>query len=380
MTASVLRPESRAFPRVLVVTNDLPPDAGGIQRYVEDFTARLPGPTRILAPRCDRARDRPERTAIARFDRRLLWPTGRTLRWIEHEAMRFAPDFVLFAAPLPTGLLGPRLRRRTGAPFGVLTHGAEVSVPAALPGGRRAIERVLQSADAIFANGKHTASLVERVARRPAVHIGVGVDAQRFRPGPRWARGGRSVVGAVGRFVPRKGHADVVRAVRALRDRGRDVEVLLVGTGRLEHRLRRLAAELHVPVCFEVDVPWERLPDLYRRMDVFALPCRSRWGGLESEGLGIVFLEAAATGLPVVVGNSGGAPETVCDGRTGFVVGDRAGLITALERLVDDPDGARQMGERGRDWVRGAFDWVEAVDRFVGSVAEATSAARSARG
>ncbi len=379
MTASAPRPESRAFPRVLVVTNDLPPDAGGIQRYVADFTARLPGPTRILAPRCHRARDRLEETAITRFDRRFLWPTGRTLRWIENEAVRFAPDFILFAAPLPTGLLGPRLRRRTGAPFGVLTHGAEVSVPAAIPGGRRAIQAVLRSADTVFANGEHTASLVERVARRPAVRIGIGVDAARFRPGPRSARRGPSILGAVGRFVPRKGHADVVHAARALRERGRDVEVLLVGTGRLEHRLRRLAADLDVPVRFEVDVPWESLPDLYRRMDVFALPCRSRWGGLESEGLGIVFLEAAATALPVVVGSSGGAPETVRDGRTGFVVGDRAGLITALAWLVDHPDRARAMGERGRRWVRGSFDWAEAVARFVGSVTE-TAAARSARG
>lgn len=379
MTASAPRP-TRAFLRVLVVTNDFPPDAGGIQRYVADFTARLPGPTRVLAPRYDGSRDLAEETAVARFDRRFLWPTERTLRWIEHEAMCFTPDLVLFAAALPTGLLGPRLRQRTGAPFGVLAHGAEVSVPAAVPGGRRAIETVLRSADAVFANGEHTARLVERVARRPAVRIGIGVDPVRFHPAPRSSRCGPVVVGAVGRFVPRKGHADVLRAARVLRDRGRDVEVLLVGTGRLERRLRRLASDLDVPVRFEVDVGWERLPDLYRRMDVFALPCRSRWGGLESEGLGIVFLEAAATALPVVVGSSGGAPETVRHGSTGFVVGDRAGLIAALERLVDDPDHARAMGERGRRWVHEAFDWTRAVDRFVRSVAATTGASRSARG
>ena len=168
------------------------------------------------------------------------------------------------------------------------------------------------------------------------------------------------MVGCVSRFVPRKGQHRLLEAAARLE---RDVEVLLVGKGRKEGDLRSLAARLGVRTRFAIDVPWSELPGLYRQMDVFAMPCRSRWGGLEVEGLGLVFLEASATGLPVLAGDSGGSPETVIRGETGFVVHDVADVVEGLDLLLADPERARQMGAAGRAMVERDFTWKRVVER-----------------
>jgi phosphatidylinositol alpha-1,6-mannosyltransferase len=258
-------------------------------------------------------------------------------------------------------------------PYAVLTHGAEITVPAAFAIVRQAVAGPLRRADVVFAGSRHTTRAVERLVGRPARHLGVGVDLGAFHPGPSRARSG-IVVGTVSRFVPRKRQADVIDAAAVLRARGHDVRLLVVGRGRLERALRRRAAALGVPARFEIDVPWDRLPELYREMDVFALPCRSRWMGLEAEGLGIVFLEAAASALPVVGGDSGGAPETVVPGVSGFVVRDRRELVVALACLVSDPARAAAMGKRGRARMAEEFSWDDVIARLMSGLAEAKTA------
>jgi phosphatidylinositol alpha-1,6-mannosyltransferase len=143
-----------------------------------------------------------------------------------------------------------------------------------------------------------------------------------------------------------------------------------VGKGRKEDDLRKLAARLGVRTRFAVDVPWSELPGLYRQMDVFAMPCKSRWGGLEVEGLGLVFLEAAATGLPVLAGDSGGSPETVIAGETGFVVHDVADIVEGLGMVLGDPEWARRMGAAGRALVERNFTWGRVVERVQTGFAE----------
>ena len=204
---------------------------------------------------------------------------------------------------------------------------------------------------------------VERITKRPTTYLGIGIDLDYYHP-PEGSWSDDLVVGCVSRFIPRKGHAEVLHAVAELRSRGHRVRAKIVGRGRLERRLRQVAERLEVPTDFHVDVPWAELPSRYRELDVFAMPCRNRWMGLEQEGLGIVFLEAAASGLPVLVGASGGAPETVRPGRTGFVVHDRDGLVEALELLVSDPARARMMGERGREFMEEAYTWDGVIERL----------------
>lgn len=345
--------------RVLLVTNDYPPKPGGIQQYLAGLVAALDAEIRILAPVDDG--DAPG--DVHRGHRRFMWPTRRTRRWVRSHIDEFQPDVVFFGAPHPLAFMGPRLRRETGVPFAILCHGAEVTLPAAFPIGRQLVRWPLRRADVVFAVSAFTSGKVERLTKRSVDFVGAGVDPS-FTPGPERSGDGPVVVGCVSRFVPRKGQGRVLRSCARLRAEGRDVEVLLVGTGRDEQRLRRLAAKLDVPTTFEVGVPFRDLPATYHRMDVFAMPCRSRWFGLEAEGLGVVFLEAAASRLPVVAGDSGGSPETVDPGRTGFVADRDSVLTDALRRLVDDPELRRVMGMKGVDRVSRRFSWEAVADRY----------------
>ena len=348
--------------RVLLVTNDYPPKPGGIQQYLGNVVAAFGGEVRVLAPADEGADPR-----VVRHPRPFMWPTRSVRRWVESQVADYRPDVVLFGAPHPLALLGPGLRRATGVPYAVVCHGAEVFLPAALPGLRQALRRALRHADARFGVSRYTRGRVERFTGRPVHYLGAGVEAV-FTPGEPPAR---PVVGCVSRFVPRKGQRRVLRAVARLRAEGRDLSVLLVGTGRDEQDLRRLAARLGVPTRMEVAVPWAALPGLYRQMTVFAMPCRSRWLGLEMEGLGLVFLEAASCGLPVLAGDSGGSPETVVPGVTGYVVADDVALEEGLRMLLDDPAGAREMGRAGRERVLVEYTWEQVAARLAAGLEEA---------
>jgi phosphatidylinositol alpha-1,6-mannosyltransferase len=347
--------------RVLLVTNDYPPRPGGIQQYLGNLVAVLGGDVLVAAPAHPGAE---ERAGVVRSRRRFMWPTRRIARWVDGLVADFRPDVVLFGAPYPLPWLGPALRHRHGVPYVVLAHGAEVLVPAAFPVSRQLLARPLKAADALVAVSRFTAGRLGKLTGRPVEVVGAGVDLDAFRPADLPTHNPTPVVGCVSRFVPRKGQHLLIEAAAKLRAAGTEVEVLLVGKGRLESRLRRLAVDLEVPLRMEVDAPWSELGGLYRQMDVFCMPCRSRWGGLEAEGLGLVLLEAAATGLPVLAGASGGAPETVEPGRTGFVVAGVEDIVEGLDLLLGDRERASRMGELGRQRIVEQFTWDRVADRL----------------
>ncbi|MDK1011171.1 MAG: glycosyltransferase family 4 protein [Actinomycetota bacterium] len=345
--------------RLLIVTNDYPPKPGGIQMYLKNLVAAYPDEVHVVAP-ADSATDLDE-SGVTRGHATYMLPTAKTRATILEAAEQFEPDAILFGAPHPLAFLGDRLRDRIGAPTGVLSHGAEVTILGAVPGLRQVLGRVLASADVRFAVSRFTARKVQRISGRPVEFLGAGVEIETFTPPDAAPNNPVPVVGCVSRFVPRKGQDRLLEAVAKL---DRDVEVLFVGRGRTEAALRKKAASLGVEARFEIDVPWEELAGLYRRMDVFCMPCKSRWGGLEVEGLGLVFLEAAATGLPVLAGDSGGSPETVLPGASGFVVSDVDAIVEGLDIMLSDVATSREMGERGREFVVNEYTWGRVVERL----------------
>lgn len=358
--------------RLLLITNDYLPKAGGIQQYLGNLVERYDDEVLVLAPRDKNAADDPR---VRRSRWRFMWPTPRVRRWVTAQATEFAPDFVLFGAPYPLPTLGPDLREKLGVPYGVIAHGAELTVPAAFPISRQLIAGPLRKADVVFANSHWTARAVKRSTRRDADYLGIGVDLDVFQPSAgSW--GVETIVGTVSRFIPRKKQDEVLRVSDELYSQGHQLRVKVVGRGRLEARLRRLAAGLQVPVDFHIDIPWGELPTRYREMDIFAVPCRSRWLGLEQEGLGIVFLEAAASGLPVIAGSSGGAPETVIPGESGFVVHNEAALQEAMELLLFDRERAALMGARGRRLMEERHTWTTVMERLRSAMEQAVKEAR----
>jgi phosphatidylinositol alpha-1,6-mannosyltransferase len=359
--------------RVLAVTNDFPPRPGGIQAFVHNLATRLPADEIVVyAPAWRGARefDAAQRFPVVRHPTSLMLPTREVARRARDIARAERCDAVWFGAAAPLGLLGRCLRRHTDIRQVVAsTHGHEVGW-AALPGARQVLRRIGASADVVTYLTDYTRTrLAPAFGPHPTLaRLPSGVDAALFRPGEgrddvrrRHRLAGRRVVVCVSRLVARKGQDMLIHALPRWRRRCPDIALLLVGGGPYRRHLARLAHEHDVAdhVVMTGSVPWEELPAHYAAGDVFAMPCRTRLGGLEVEGLGIVYLEASATGLPVVAGRSGGAPDAVLENRTGLIVDGRDlnAITTAVGQLLADPDRARSMGTAGRAWVELRWRW-----------------------
>jgi phosphatidyl-myo-inositol dimannoside synthase len=346
----------------LLVTNDFPPKLGGIQSYLWELWRRLPPAsfTVLTTPYAGaEAFDAEQAYRVVRSREPVLLPQPLLARKIDALAEATGAELIVLDPALPVGLLGPHLAR----PYGVVLHGAEVTVPGRLPGTRQLLRRVLRGAELVIAAGRYPAAEGERAAGRelPVVHVPPGVDPTRFQPLDHAARGAaRARLGLPGdgylvvslsRLVPRKGMDTLIRAAAELAPSRPDLTVAIGGTGRDRDRLAKLVAETGAPVVLCGRVADDDLPDFYGCADVFAMLCRKRWRGLEQEGFGIVFLEAAAAGVPAVAGESGGAAEAVADGETGLVVeapDSVAATAAALAQLLDDDEGRRGMGEAAR--------------------------------
>jgi phosphatidylinositol alpha-1,6-mannosyltransferase len=362
------------MPKVLIVTNDFPPREGGIQSFVHALAIRLPaGSVTVYAPAWEGA---------AGFDARLPFPVERhptsLMLPVPTVARRAASlighhgcDTVLFGAAAPLGLLAPSLRRAGARRLVAITHGHEAGW-AVLPGARSLLRRIGDSVDTITYLGEYTRVRVARALSPAAAarmtRLAPGVDTEAFHPGAggaaireRFGLGSRPAVVCVSRLVPRKGQDTLIEAWPRVCASVPGATLLLVGSGPYRDRLERMAGRLGVAgsVIFTGSVPWAELPAYYDAGNVFAMPCRTRRRGLDVEGLGIVYLEASATGLPVIGGDSGNAPDAIRAGETGYVVpgGDPAGVAARLVQLLTDPAGARAMGEKGKAWVDQEWRW-----------------------
>ncbi|WP_157244458.1 glycosyltransferase family 4 protein [Nonomuraea typhae] len=355
--------------RVLIVTNDFPPRQGGIQSFVHGLAVRTPG-VAVYAPAWpgSAAFDRRQPYPIFRHPTSLMLPTPAVARRAAHLVARLGADTVVFGAAAPLGLLAPRLRAAGARRIVMLTHGHEASW-ARTPGLRRVLRRIGAHADVVTYLGSYTrARLSGVIPPAKLVRLAPGVDPSAFHPSAapvELGLGGRPVVLCVSRLVARKGQDQLIRAWPRVLRAVPGAVLLLAGEGPARRRLERLAARTR-SVVFAGPVPEESLPGYYAAADVFAMPCRTRLGGVDVEGLGIVFLEAAASGLPVLAGASGGAPDAVRPGETGVVVDGRSvpEVAASLIELLADPERARKMGELGREWVVLEWSWELVARRF----------------
>ncbi|GLZ39191.1 glycosyltransferase family 4 protein [Actinokineospora sp. NBRC 105648] len=366
--------------KTLLVTNDFPPRPGGIQTYLHSFARWLPGQEIVVyAPDWAGARefDAAQPFTVVRHPGKLMLPVPGVARRAREILKAEGCDSVWFGAAAPLALLAPTLREAGARRVVASTHGHEVGW-SMLPGARQAVRRIGRTTDVVTYVSRYTRTrFAAAFGPRAALELlPSGVDTDLYRPDPaarediraRHRLGDRPVVVCVSRLMPRKGQDMLIRALPAVRERVPGAALLLVGGGPYRARLEALAAQAGVSehVVFTGAVPWEELPAHYAAGDVFAMPCRTHGKGLDVEALGIVFLEAAATGLPVLVGDSGGAPETVRDGETGHVVGGRdlAVITDRLVELLSDRDAAAAMGALGRRWMQSAWQWSDRAARL----------------
>jgi phosphatidyl-myo-inositol dimannoside synthase len=360
--------------KVLIVTNDFPPRTGGIQSFVHALAMQLSERIVVYAPTWPGASafDRSLPFPVVRHPTSLMLPLSSVRRRALAIMASQGCDRVLFGAAAPLGLLAPALRQAGARRIVALTHGHEVGW-AALPVARTLLRRIGDSVDVVTYLGDYfrvrLASALSPAAAARMARLAPAVDTETFRPGcggaairQRLGLSERPVILCVSRLVARKGQDTLIRALPSVLDANeRRPVLLLVGDGPYAGKLRRIAHEFGVTknVVFAGEAPAGELPACYDAADVFAMPCRTRRAGFDVEGLGIVFLEAAASGLPVIAGNSGGAPDAVLDGETGFVVAGGEPEIVAdrLNRLLADPALMRDMGIKGRAWMESSWQW-----------------------
>lgn len=365
--------------RVLLVTNDFPPRRGGIQSYLGEFVNRLVDSgthsVTVYAPKWKGAEAFDEAAdsagyRVLRHPTTLMLPVptvdARMRRLIDDNDI----DTVWFGAAAPLALLAPRARQAGATRVLASTHGHEVGW-SMLPVARSVLRSIGDHTDVVTFVSRYTRSRFAPAFGPSAAleYLPPGVDSDRFRPDPaaraelrkRYRLGERPTVVCLSRLVPRKGQDMLIKALPAIRRRVPGAALVIVGGGPYLETLGKLARDREVEdhVTFTGGVPGDELPAHHAMADVFAMPCRTRGAGMDVEGLGIVFLEASATGVAVVAGDSGGAPEAVQHNKTGLVVdGNSVDEIgEAVTELLIDRDRAAAMGAAGRDWVRSEWRW-----------------------
>ena len=368
--------------RTLVITNDFPPRVGGIESFVLAMVQRM-DPGSVVVHTASQpgaaAFDAGLAFPVVRDPSRIMLPTPAITRRSVAIARDLGCESVWFGAAAPLGLMAATLKRRAGVRRTVATtHGHEVWW-AKTPGTRQLLRRIGDTNDVLTYLGEFTRSQISRALSTGAatrmVQLTPGVDTDAFHPsvdgGPvraMFGLGDRPVVVCVSRLVERKGQDMLIRALPLVRREVPDTAVLLVGDGPMRPRLGALARDLGVAehVVFAGAVPWADLPPYMAAGDVFCMPCRTRKLGFEVEGLGIVYLEASATGLPVVAGDSGGAPDTVREGETGYVcpASRPEPVASALAGLLADAGIRSSFGASGRDWVTERWTWDSSARRL----------------
>ncbi len=365
--------------RVLLVTNDFPPRRGGIQSYLGEFVSRLARAgsheITVYAPKWKGADgfDEAARGAgyrVVRHPGTLMLPGPTVDRRMRRLIAEHDIDTVWFGAAAPLALLAQRARQAGASRVLASTHGHEVGW-SMLPVARSVLRRIGEDTDVVTFVSRYTRSRFAP-AFGPAAsleYLPPGVDTDRFRPDPagraelrdRYGLGERPTVVCLSRLVPRKGQDVLIKALPSIRRRVEEAALVIVGGGPYLETLRGLARDCGVAdhVTFTGAVPGDELPAHHAMADVFAMPCRTRGGGMDVEGLGIVFLEASATGVPVIAGDSGGAPEAVQHNKTGLVIDGRSvdEVAGAVAELLTDRERAAAMGAAGRSWVTSQWRW-----------------------
>ena len=375
----------------LVVTNDFGPRAGGIETFIHGLleqasknqqrnfivlTSHQSPQDEVI--KFDQKMWENNRIRVVRDTAKVLLPTRRLAKKATDLFVAHKCENVIFGSSAPLGLLAKSLRRAGAKHIVALTHGHEVWW-ARMPLFSALLRRIGAQADQMTYLGEFTRGAVANALLREdhskLVHLPPGVDLTRFIPAvkslelqKKWGVEGAPVIVSIGRLVPRKGCDQLIKAMPEVLKQFPKSKLLLVGTGNYKKRLEKLVRNLKVQdsVIFTGRVAHELLPAYYRLGDIFAAPCRSRYGGLEVEGLGIVYLEASACGVPVIAGKSGGAPDAVLDGKTGILVNGRDHLevSAALIKLLADEKLRAQMGTAGRVWMEQLWSWEGIGTRF----------------
>lgn len=364
--------------KIICITNDFGPRAGGIETFVMGLIERLPqGSVTVYTSQQGDTSVYDQNwfdqfgVKVIRDKSKILLPTPRVARAVKRLIAKERIEVVFFGAAAPLAVMAKGLRKSGARKIVALTHGHEVWWAKIWPF-KWAIRFIGNHVDHLTYLGDFTRTEISRSLSASAVSamvkIAPGIDTDHFTPQSSGAElreslglANKKVIVCVGRLVHRKGQDSLISALPKILQHHSDAHVLLIGTGPYQKHLEDLAKKFSVQdsITFIGRIQYADLPRYISVGDIFAMPSRSRLAGLEVEGLGIVYLEASACGLPVIAGKSGGAPDAVLEGVTGITVDGRdpAEIARAVNTLFEDPIRAKEMGQRGREWIISNWRW-----------------------
>lgn len=368
---------------LLLVTNDLGPHAGGIETFILGLIDELDGEQLVIytskevgAAEFDAQLTKKSGALIVRDRAKVLLPTPRITKEILKVAKKYGCEKVWFGAAAPLGLMSKKLRNNGIKRVVALTHGHEVWWAKIFPF-NLALRRIGNYCDVVTYLGNFTRDSIKgAIGRRPKLQqLAPGISITHFTPGKKSLRlqnelalGVGPVIVCVGRLVRRKGQDRLIEAMPKVKEVFPNIKLLIVGEGGYKKHLLRLTRKLHLEehINFVGRVNYQNLPEYFRLGDIFAMPSRSRLGGLEVEGLGIVYLEASACGIAVLAGDSGGAPDAVIEGETGYVISgnDSTEISTTLIKMLRDHNKLIELGAKGRAWAESYWTWEVWGQRF----------------
>ena len=370
--------------KILCITNDFGPRAGGIETFVIGLIERLPAGSVIVYTSAQENSHDYDRTWLEKYGvevirdkAKILLPTPGVAFCVNSLVRDRAIETVFFGAAAPLGLLSRGLRRAGAKKIVALTHGHEVWWSKVWPFSW-AMKRMSRSIDHLTYLGEYTRQVISKAVTAKAassmVKIAPGIDTDHFAPvdaselRKKLGLHDKKTIVSVGRLVHRKGQDILIEAMPAICREIPDAHLVMIGEGPYRSYLenRRKVLGLEEKVTFIGRIQYAELPTYICVGDLFVMPSRSRLAGLEVEGLGIVYLEASACGLPVIAGNSGGAPDAVLAGETGLVVdGTHVNdVASAVIELLNDPERSQRMGQRGREWIVQEWRWEIWASRF----------------
>lgn len=368
---------------ILLITNDLGPHAGGIETFLLGLIGELDGSDIVIytssqagSEQFDEALHKKTGAIVIRDKSKILLPTRRVINEAIKIGRKFNSEIAWFGAAAPLGIMASKLKLNGFKRTVAISHGHEVWW-AKVPLFRFAMRKIGNGCDVITYLGDFTREAIKgAIGSSPElVHIAPGISLEQFKPGPKpsdllskYNINEEPIIICVGRLVRRKGQDNLIKALPIIKREIPKAKLILVGEGKLRKKLEKLAIKnkVYESVIFTGRVSYSDLPRYFLLGDVFAMPSRSRNFGLEVEGLGIVYLEASASGLPVVAGDSGGAPDAVIVGETGYLSDSQnpKDIAKHIIYLLKDLDHAKTLGRNGRAWAEDNWSWKIWGERF----------------
>ena len=345
--------------KTLVITNDYSPKKGGISTYIESFTKNLDFETFIYAPNWA------EGDNVIKSKYSFIFAGNRFVREINDIVNQKNIELILHASSNPQFLLVNQLEQ-LGKKQYMIVHGAEFNIINSIPVLKKILRRSFNALEKIFTVSFFTARKLEDISETEIVLIGAGVEPNEYTKD--YSTKDNLIVGVASRFVSRKKIDWVIDALHELKMDGVNVDLKIFGYGKLEKYLKKLSQVSSPNIEFFSDEEENSISNFYKELDIFVMPAKSRFFGKEFEGLGLVYLEAGSFGLPILVGSSGGAFETIIPGKTGFIVGSRQDIYDGVKYFNDNPNEIEQFGKQSKVFVEENFSWEKTTNKFTSEI------------